>query len=112
LGIQNNIAAILRAKKKNDGRSLAEWSAELGVACSTLQEYMKGEGNPTVIMVEHLAEKMGISPVALVAGDMEPEQYETALLMLDTIQAVSVLPQPKRVRFAELFLELMLLWEE
>ena len=46
------------------------------------------------------------------SGTAEPEQYQTLLLMLDTIEEVSSLTQPKRVKFAELFLELVQLWEE
>ena len=112
MGIQQNIAEMLRAIKANRGKTMEAWAEELGIAPSTLQEYMKGIGNPTVKMVEHLAEKMGIAPLSLMVGDVEPEQYQAVLLMLDTIQAVSVLHHPKRVRFAELFLELVLLLKE
>ena len=61
----------------------------------------------------HLADKLGVDPLVLMSGDIEPEQRQTALLLLDTIQAVSVLPQAKRLRFAEQFMELVqLLGEE
>lgn len=112
VSIQENMADMLRAKRKLSGQSINEWADELGIAPSTLQDYLKGNGNPTVKMVEHLGEKMGINPVALLSGDIEPEQIQTVLLLLDTIQAVSILPQPKRLRFAEQFLELVQLWEE
>lgn len=112
VSIQENMADMLRAKRKLSGQSINEWADELGIAPSTLQDYLKGNGNPTVKMVEHLGEKMGINPVALLSGDIEPEQIQTVLLLLDTIQAVSILPQPKRFRFAEQFLELVQLWEE
>lgn len=112
MSIQENMADMLRAKRKLSGQSINEWADELGIAPSTLQDYLKGNGNPTVKMVEHLGEKMGINPVALLSGDIEPEQIQTVLLLLDTIQAVSILPQPKRFRFAEQFLELVQLWEE
>lgn len=112
MSIQENMADMLRAKRKLSGQSINEWADELGIAPSTLQDYLKGNGNPTVKMVEHLGEKMGINPVALLSGDIEPEQIQTVLLLLDTIQAVSILPQPKRLRFAEQFLELVQLWEE
>ena len=112
MSIQDNMADMLRAKRKLSGQSIEEWAEELGIAQSTLQEYMKGNGNPTVKMVEHLADNLGIDPIALMSGNMEPEQRQTVLLLLDTIQAVSVLPKSKRLRFAELFLELTQLWEE
>lgn len=112
MSIQDNMADLLRARRKLSGQSIEEWAEELGIAQSTLQEYMKGSGNPTVKMVEHLADKLGVDPAALMYGTIEPEQQQIALLLLDTIHAVSVLPQPKRLRFAELFLELVQLWEQ
>ena len=112
MSIQDNMADMLRAKKQLSGQSIEGWAEELAIAPSTLQEYLKGSGNPTVKMVEHLADKLGVDPVALMYGTIEPEQRQIALLLLDTIHGVSVLPQPKRLRFAELFLELVRLWEE
>lgn len=112
MGMQENMANMLRAKRQLSGRSIEEWSEELGIATSTLQEYLKGEGNPTLKMVEHLAKKLGIAPVALISGQLKPERYEVVLLLLDTIKAVSLLPQPKRLRFAELFMEQVQLWGE
>lgn len=110
MGMQENMADILRAKRKLSGQSIDVWAEELGIAPSSLQDYLKGEGNPTVKMVEHLAEKLGVDPLALVSGNVEPEQYQTALLLLETIRAVSVLPLPDRIRFAELFLDMMQLF--
>jgi len=112
MGLQENIANMLRAKKQLDGQSIDDWSEELGISHSTLQDYLKGSGNPTVKMIEHLADKLAIDPIALVSGKMDPEQYKIVLMMLDTVKAVSILPQTKRLRFAELFLELVQLWEE
>lgn len=112
MGLQENMADILRAKKKLSGQSIEEWAEELGIAPSTLQDYMKGAGNPTVKMVEHLAQRLDVDPVALLVGNLEPEQYQIVLLLLETIRAVSELEQSKRLRFAELVLELVKLWGE
>lgn len=112
MGIQGNMADMLQAKRKLSGQSIEGWSAELGIAPSTLQDYLKGVGNPTIKMVEHLADRLDIDPIALIAGQIETEQYQIVLLLLETIKAVSDLDQPKRLRFAELVLELVQLWEE
>lgn len=112
MSIQENMADLLCAKRKLSGQSINEWAEELGIAPSTLQEYMKGNGNPTVKMVEHLGEKIGVDPIVLLTGDIGPKQLQTALLLLDTIQEVAILPQPRRLRFAEQFLELVQLWED
>lgn len=112
MGIQENLADMLRAIKKLSGQSIEDWSVELGISPSTLQDYLKGAGNPTVKMVEHLADRLDIDPIALIAGQIEKEQCQIVLLLLDTIKAVSDLDQPRRLRFAELVLELVQLWEE
>lgn len=111
MDMQRNMADMLRAKRALSGQSIGEWADELGIAPSTLQDYLKGSGNPTLRMVDHLAEKLGIDPLSLIAGEIEPELYKPVLLMVGTIQAVSRLPQPKRIRFAELFMEQMRLLE-
>lgn len=112
MGIQENMANMIRTIKRSRGKSTVEFSEELEISPSTLQEYMKAKGNPTIQMIERLAEKMNIDPIALMSGKIDEEQYQIVVLMLDTIQAVSDLPQPKRLKFAELFLELIHLWEE
>lgn len=112
MGILENIADLMLATKKSSGKSVAILSEELEISPSTLQDYLKATGNPTIKMVERLAEKLDLDPIALMAGSMEPEQYEIVLLMTDTIRAVSDLPQSRRLRFAQLFLELIQLWED
>ena len=112
MGMQQNMADLICAIKKQRGKSVMGLSEELEISASTLQDYLKGKGNPTVKRVERLAEKLEIDPIALVSGSVDPEKRQIILLLLDTIQEVSELPQSKRVRFAELFLELVQLWEE
>ena len=101
MGILENIADLMLATKKSSGKSVAILSEELEISPSTLQDYLKATGNPTIKMVERLAEKLDLDPIALMAGSMEPEQYEIVLL-----------PQSRRLRFAQLFLELIQLWED
>ncbi|NBI68936.1 XRE family transcriptional regulator [Pseudoflavonifractor sp. 60] len=112
MGMLENMAEMMQAKKEREKDSVERFSEKLEISPSTLQDYLKARGNPTVKMIERLAKKMDVDPVALVSGTAEPEQYQTLLLMLDTIEEVSSLTQPKRVKFAELFLELVQLWEE
>lgn len=112
MGILENMAETLRIKRKLSGQSIEKWAEDLEIAQSTLQGYLNGDGNPTLSMVAHLADKLGLDPLALLSGDIEPEQRQTVLLMLETIQTVSVLPQPKRQRFVEQFVELIQLLAE
>ena len=74
MGIQQNMADTLRARKQLSGKSIEEWARELGIAQSTLQDYLKGIGNPTIKTVEYLAERLNVDPLALLSGNMEPEK--------------------------------------
>lgn len=112
MGIQQNMADMMRAIRKQRRKSMVEFSEDLEVSTSTLQDYLKGKGNPTIKMVERLAQKMGVDPIALMSGVAKPEQYQIVLLLLDTIQELSRLSQCKRVRFAKLFWEMVELWGE
>ena len=112
MGIQENMANVMRALKETRHKSLAELSEELEISRSALQEYLTGTGNPRITTVEHLAEKLGIDPVFLVSDSFNISQLEVLLLLFDTIQIVSDLPAPKRRRFAELLLEILSLWGE
>ena len=111
MGMLENMAEMIRMLKQYSGKSVGEFSADLDISPSTLQEYLSGKGNPTISMIEHLAEKLGVDPLALVSGKIEPELLQIVFLLLDTIQAVAGLPQPRRLKFAELFLEIVQLWE-
>ena len=111
MGMLENMAEMIRMLKQYSGKSVGEFSADLDISPSTHQEYLSWKGNPTISMIEHLAEKLGVDPLALVSGKIEPELLQIVFLLLDTIQAVAGLPQPRRLKFAELFLEIVQLWE-
>lgn len=111
MGIQQNMANAIRMIQKMRHKSMDEFAEDLQISRSTLHEYCKGRGNPTALMMEHLAQKMDIDPSVLVSGLFDPNQQEAAMLLLSTIQEISKLPKDRRVRFAELFLEMVSLWD-
>lgn len=112
MGIQQNMADVIRLLKQERGKSLMEFAEELEISRSTLQEYLTGRGNPSLEMVEHLARKLSVDPVVLLTGMFEPSQQKILFLLLDTIREIALLPEEKRLRFAELLLEMIRLWEE
>lgn len=111
MGIQQNMADMIRMIMKLQKKSLDEFADELQIARSTLQDYLKAQGNPTATMIEHLAQKLGIDPAVLITGLFGLSQGETVLFLLGLIQKVAELPQERRLRFAELFLEMIHLWD-
>ena len=110
MGLQKNIAAYIRDIMKREHKSLTEFSEELGISRNTLYDYSIGEGNPTILMLEHIAEKLGIDPASLILGVLDLDQREALLLLMDTTQSVAKLTEGKRLRFAELLLEMVKLW--
>lgn len=111
MGVQQNMADIMRVIKQRENLSMTEFSEELGISYSTLQEYLNAQGNPTILMVEHIAHKLKLSPTALISGVFEPNQIEILLLLLESIQEFSHLPQHQKRQFAELLQQMIQLWE-
>lgn len=109
--MQQNIANMMRALKEANHKSMAEFSQELEISRSSLQDYLNGTGNPSIRTVEHIADKLGINPLLLVCGSFQADQTNTILLMLNTTKEVMSLPEDKRRRFAELFAQIVSLWE-
>ena len=109
MGLQENIAVTMRAVMERQGKSLADFSEELGISRNALYDYLRGRGNPSVSTLEHIAQRLEMDPAALL-GLFVLDQREITLLLLDTIQGVAELPEERRVRFAELFLEMVRLW--
>ncbi len=110
--LQQNMANVLRAMKKASGKSMTEFSEQLEISRSALQEYMSGEGNPNMTTVEHMAERLGVSPFLLYFGALGEEQIEVLLQLLETLKLLEGLTPARRRRFAQLLLDMVRLWEE
>lgn len=109
--IQQNIASIMRALKERRGKSLDEFSNELEISRSMLQEYLSGRGNPSMSTINHLSEKLGVDAIVLLSGSYSNEQVKILLKLLDTFELLFNMTPEKRHRFAELLLEMISLWE-
>lgn len=112
MGLQENIAATIRTVMERRHKSLTEFSEELGISRTALYDYIRGSGNPSIATLEQIATNLGVSPTALITGLLDLDQREVTLLLLETIQGVAELTEEKRLRFAELFLEMVKLWSE
>ena len=112
MDIRRNVANTLRLYMDEHNKTLHEFADELEIARSSLQQYVKGEGNPSVDTLERMARKMEMDPVALLTGTLDADQRECAWALLMTIQKVGDLPIQKRFHFVDLFLEMIQLWSE
>ena len=108
MNIQHNIAAFLSAYKRKRGLSAAEFSEELEISRSVLQDYLAGHCNPRADTIEHIAKKLNISPAALVSGGLiSPTAYDLIFVLLDTLDAFHDLSQDRKREAIDLFIRLL-----
>lgn len=107
--IQRNMAAVIRAIKETSGKSITEFSSELEISRSALQDYLSGKGNPSMSTIDHLAEKLGVDASFLISGVFSQDQVMVLLKLLDLTQFLSGLSPVQRVRFSELLVEMLAL---
>ena len=110
--ISKIMASVIRAFKDESGKTLSEFSEELEISRSTLQEYLSGHGNPNLSTLEHLAKKLGTDVTFLITGSFHDSQFRVLLKLMDILHLLSGLSPCRRKKFAELMLELISLWEE
>lgn len=112
MSLQDNMAEFIRRIMAEKGKSLTEFAEELGISRNALYAYYTGGGNPTITTLAQIAERLHVDPAVLISNVPEQERREVADLLLSTIQCVSELPEEKRSRFPELFLEILKLWNK
>lgn len=112
MSIQENLASIIRLMMENQKKSLTEFSEELEISRSMLQDYLRAEGNPCIATIEHLGKKLNVEPSVLLTGQVDGSSTEIILQLLGTIKEIAVLDETKKTRFAELLMEMVKLWNE
>lgn len=111
MGIQHNMATVIRIVMQQRQMTLSEFSEELEVSRSSLQSYLREEGNPSIATVEHLASKLDMDPVALVSGEFGTDQSRLIIRMFEMIREVSELPDEKKQLFGEHMEAVINLWD-
>lgn len=109
--VSENIASVMRMLMEKRGKSLTEFSEELEISRSTLQEYLSGKGNPSAAMLEHIAKKLGVSAAFLISGALGDEPFEILQYMLSGLRMMEKLSPEKLKQFTKLLLEMISLWD-
>ena len=107
MAIRQNIADTVRKKMAEQNRKLEEFSEELGIARSSLQEYLKGTANPRADAIELLAEKLKITPAELVSGSENPPGWEEAQAASRLAELFADLTDEKRQKAVQAFMDLV-----
>ncbi len=107
MGIRQNFTNAIRIYKEQHNLSLCEFSGALEVSRSTIQEYLDGRGNPSLSMIELIAEKMDMDPRVLISGEFEPGQLGLLLYLLRSFKTVDTLTPEKQRQLGILFIEIV-----
>lgn len=106
---QENLSAKLKALRALRGKSLEEFSEELQVSKTTLQEIESGKGNPTLVTLQLIAKNLGIPASALLGDTPDTSELLTSQLILSALSFVQSLPEERRTLVFRLFDQLVVL---
>ena len=107
--LQLNMANVISTMKARCV-PLSEFSAELDISCFTLQEYLSGTGNPELSTIEHLAHKLEVDSIDLLARVLTCDGLQAWLIIVDQMFFQSQIDRTARILFAQKNLEIEKLW--
>ena len=90
--LSHNLRLIYALRKQ----SLEEFSRELGIGHTTLQNILQRRGNPTLETVELIAKGLNISPLELLSQRYSKTNLVCASLLLDSIELFRPMPAERR----------------
>ena len=108
--IQKNIANALRKAMKEQGKTVSEFSEELGVPITSVKQYIRGNSNPRADTIALLANKLNTTPAELISE--LPESAIQAKLVLRAAQEVGQLAPEQKEECIQLFLALVDIFEQ
>ncbi len=91
MALQKNLADSMAAIRTERKKSLSEFAEELSISRSSLQDILKGKGNPTLSTVELIARQLEVDPLLLLSCS-ESEMRTTLYLahLLDWFRQLSL----------------------
>jgi transcriptional regulator with XRE-family HTH domain len=108
--VQAHIAKNLKRAMQERGQTLLEFSEELGISRTAMQQYLRGTANPTVDTLATIAEQLGISLGELVSG--LPAGVMQAELVFRAAKEIGQLAPDQQMEGVSLFLALVELFSQ
>lgn len=105
MSLRENLSRFLRSYMEKKQISTAKLQAMLGISRNSLYGYLNGTGNPTAYTIEYIAEKLEVTPMAVIMGIYDPDGGEPSSLFLAAIQGISELPREEQYQFILLMLQ-------
>lgn len=86
MSLSSNFSKNLSSMRKGCNSTLTEFADEISVSRSYLQSALKGSCNPTLDTVEHIAEKLQVSPDLLLSLPGTQGEEQLPLVYLQNIR--------------------------
>ena len=98
--LSRNLRMIYALRRETQKINLAEFSNELRIGHTTLQNILRQKCNLTLDTVEMIAESLGLSPLQLLADQYPETDLTRGVLLLEVTGMCCGLPPEKRRRVA------------
>ena len=109
MGIRENMGEYLKCYMERENKTLEELSEQLQVARLSLQKYIKGEGNPSVETIEHIAKRTGTDVFEIIGSGINRggDEAEDMERLIEGCREVMVLMLAMLFAVREIFEENM-----
>ena len=101
--LTKTLCNMIKGLREKEGASLEAFSEKLGISKTSLQNIERGGANPTLETVEQVADALGVSPLVLLAGDYDTEEFRIAWLLLDLLERFEKLSAKERGEVVKAF---------
>lgn len=101
--LQQNFSNSMKTVYANRKKTLTAFSDELGISRSSLQEILKGNGNPRIDTVEHIASRLGVDPLLLLSTSCSDEDVQLLISLFRLSDVACTLSNDKKVELASHF---------
>ena len=101
--LSQNLHLIYTARKQN----IEEFSSELGIGHTTLQNIFHHKSNLTLDTLDMMAGRLRVSPLLLLSQQYAQTDLECSVLLLETLELFQPLTPEKRKEAAALFCRLL-----
>lgn len=106
--LQRNLSNTMRALRASRKQSIAEFSEEIGISRSAMQDILKGDCNPSLNTIQYIADNLKVDPLTLIASPYSESQLEYMTLVLTLVAPFSNFSDASRREAAKLLHDLVL----
>ena len=98
--LQDNFSNSVKIAYKNSNKTLAEFSNEIGISRTTLQDILKGNSSSRLDTVEVVADGLNTDPLALLSNPYGENELAFLLSLFQLSDAASALADDEKEELA------------